>query len=169
MCLALGLLKQHDDKTVPKAVKAETRRFPAGCVRRGDASADPSWAADPGEGGPRRAVPRRAPLRLPRSGGMSGQDRVTANARSLTPGAVSSRLSLLWSSPESRHLPLLRAQGAGSAGWARAIVQRHPQPSRAQANVLAASASTWIDATKVISVSGDACQRGRTAAGTEVV
>lgn len=98
MCLALGMLEQRDDKTVPKVVKAETRWFSAGCVRGGDASADPSRAAHPREGAPRRAVLCGAALGLPCSGGMSGHDQVMANAPSLMPGAVPSRLSLLWSS-----------------------------------------------------------------------
>lgn len=59
------------------------------------------------------------------------------------------------------------SSGCDGAGWARAILQQHPQPSCPQGHVIvAAPVSLWIDATKVISVTRDVCQREGAAAGT---
>lgn len=59
------------------------------------------------------------------------------------------------------------SSGRDGAGWARAILQQHPQPSCPQGHIIvAAPVLLWIDATKVISVTMDVCQREGAAAGT---
>lgn len=123
---------------------------------------------------PCRAVPCRAAPGLPCGRGMSGQDHVyhmvTTNPHSLTLGEVSSRFFPALKPSVEQTPPFFTRPTCGECWWARAILQRHPQPSRAQANiVLAAPISIWMNATKIISVIGDVCQCGRTAAGTKVV
>jgi len=165
------MLKQRDNNMVPEVCEHRDAmifgwvRHKRRCQRR------PQRGGTPWQGAPCRATPRRAAPGLP---GMSGQARVyravPTDPPSLTLGAVSSGFSPLWSPRWSKHLPLLRGRGVGSAGWPRAILQRRPQPSRTRAGIiLAVPVSIWINATKVISVTGAACQRGRTAAGTNAV